>query len=194
MPTHSEPIENQQPPAKPKAPALPPFDDSRVVKFQETEGWEVLRRVADPVVEFGAPLRQLVAEMTDIMHCAHGCGLAAPQIGRSIRLAIYDAGHGIQVLVNPKILRERGEQFEPEEGCLSIPGLRGVVRRPNVITVRAWDTEGNDRIFKATEFEARVICHEMDHLDGVLFIDKADPKTLHMLTAEERAAEDFPAE
>jgi len=194
MPASSEPTEASLSTPRNSPPALPPFDDSRVVKYQQTPGWEVLRKVADPVVEFGAPLRELVAEMTDIMHCAHGCGLAAPQIGTSIRLAIYDAGHGVQVLVNPRILRERGEQFEPEEGCLSIPGLRGVVRRPNVITVRAWDTEGNDRIFKATEFEARVICHEMDHLDGVLFIDKADPKTLHMLTAEERAAEDSPAE
>jgi len=177
-----------------RTPQLPPFDDSRVVKYKETEGWEVLRRVADPVVEFGEPLKALVAEMIDVMVHAHGCGLAAPQIGRSIRLCIYDAGDGVQALVNPKILKARGGDVPMEEGCLSIPGLRGNVMRPNVITVRAWDTEGRDRIFKATEFEARVIQHEIDHLDGVLFIDKADPKSLHMLSQQEIDEEHAPVE
>lgn len=171
-----------------------PFDDSRVVKVQETEGWEVLRRVADPVTKFDGALQALVAEMADIMYCAHGVGLAAPQVGRSIRLLVYDAGDGLRALVNPKILKERGEQFEPEEGCLSIPGLRGVVRRPNVITVRASDPAGRDLFFRATEFEARVICHEIDHLDGILFTDRADPKTLHMLTLQEQESEHSPAE
>lgn len=171
-----------------------PFDDSRVVKVQETPGWEVLRRVADPVTEFGAPLHALVAEMADIMYTAHGVGLAAPQVGRSIRLLVYDAGDGLRALANPKILKERGEQFEPEEGCLSIPGLRGVVRRPNVVTIRASDPDGRDLFFRATEFEARILCHEIDHLDGILFTDRADPKTLHMLTPQEQASEHAPAE
>ncbi|MFM7322114.1 MAG: peptide deformylase [Armatimonadota bacterium] len=177
-----------------RAPALPPFDDSRVVKYRETAGWEVLRAVAEPVTEFGEPLRALVAEMADIMLRAHGCGLAAPQIGKSIRLCIYDAGDGLQVLVNPKVIKTRGGDIPMEEGCLSIPGLRGTVLRPNVVTLRAWDTEGRDRIFKATEFEARVIQHELDHLDGVLFIDKADPKSLHMLTQQEIDEEHAPVE
>lgn len=171
-----------------------PFDDSRVVKLQETPGWEVLRRVAAPVTDFGPDLQALIAEMADIMYTAHGVGLAAPQVGQSIRLLVYDAGDGLKVITNPKILKERGEQFEPEEGCLSIPGLRGVVRRPNVITVKAQDGHGAELLFRATEFEARVLCHEIDHLDGVLFIDRADARTLHMLTPQEEAAERRTAE
>lgn len=188
--TENEPVRE----ADRRPTTLPPFDDSRVVKYRETEGWEVLRAVAEPVTEFGESLRALVAEMADIMARAHGCGLAAPQIGKSIRMCIYDSGDGLQVLVNPKIIKARGGEIPMEEGCLSIPGLRGSVLRPNVVTVRAWDTEGRDRIFKATEFEARVIQHEIDHLDGVLFIDKADPKSLHMLSQKEIDEEHAPVE
>jgi len=103
---------------------------------------------------------------------------------------VYDAGDGLRPLINPVVLKSKGEQFDPEEGCLSIPGLRGVVRRANDITVRAIDGEGRPIRFRATEFEARVILHEIDHLNGILFIDLADPATLHMLTAEEKAEED----
>ncbi len=95
--------------------------------------------------------------------------------------------------MNPTILKMKGEQYEPEEGCLSIPGLRGVVRRANEIVVKAQDRHGQPLRLRATEFEARVIQHEVDHLDGVLFIDHADPATLHMETADPEAA-DTPAE
>jgi peptide deformylase len=169
-----------------------PFDDSRVVKYKETPGWEVLRQKATPVERFDDSIRALIAEMADIMYTAHGVGLAAPQVGRAIRLLIYDAGDGLRALINPQILKEKGEQFEPEEGCLSIPNLRGVVRRPNVIVVKGLNKEGELVQFRATEFEARVICHEVDHLEGILFTDRADPKTLHMLTPEEIAREREP--
>ena len=171
-----------------------PFDDSRVVKYQETPGWEILRKIAEPVTTFDGALEALVAEMADVMYTAHGVGLAAPQIGHSVRLLVYDAGEGLRALINPVISKERGEQFEPEEGCLSIPGLRGIVRRPNVITVKAVDGSGQELVFRATEFEARVICHEVDHLNGVLFTDLADPKTLHMLTPQEQEEERRTAE
>jgi peptide deformylase len=166
-----------------------PFDDSRVVKYRETPGWEVLLTKAAEVTQFDADLRALVAEMADIMYTAHGVGLAAPQIGRSIRLLVYDAGDGLKALINPVILKMRGEQFEPEEGCLSIPGLRGVVRRANQIQVRALDLTGRATQFRATEFEARVIQHEIDHLDGILFTERADAGTLRMLTPQEQADE-----
>jgi peptide deformylase len=169
-----------------------PFDDSRVVKYRESVGWEVLREKAAPIERFDDDIRSLIDEMADIMYTAHGVGLAAPQVGRSLRLFIYDAGDGLRALVNPQILKAKGEQFEPEEGCLSIPNLRGVVRRPNVIVVKGINKEGELVQFRATELEARIICHELDHLDGILFIDRADPKTLHMLSPEEAAAEREP--
>lgn len=196
-------IENMsETPAKPKTAASPDtdalaskydsieFDDSRVVKYGDTPGWEILRRIAEPVTEFGVPdLTALIAEMREIMYSAHGVGLAAPQVNRSVRLLVYDAGEGFRALFNPEVIKKKGEQFEPEEGCLSIPGLRGVVRRANEIVVKAHDTEGKPLQFKAREFEARILLHEIDHLNGMLFIDLADPETLHMLTAAEDRGE-----
>ncbi len=168
------------------------FDDSRVVKYKETPGWEVLLKTAQDVKVVDSEIRALVAEMADIMYTAHGVGLAAPQVGRSLRILVYDAGGGLQALINPQLSKEKGEQYEPEEGCLSIPGLRGVVRRPSQIFVQALNANGHPVRFKARDFEARVICHEVDHLNGILFTERADPKTLHMLSPEEQAAEREP--
>ena len=166
-----------------------PFDDSRIVKYGEA-GHEVLRRVADEIKMIDGSVRSLAREMREMMYAARGVGLAAPQIGHSVRLLVYDAGDGPRALINPVILKSKGEQFEPEEGCLSIPGLRGVVRRAYDIQVKAQDENGRPLRFRATEFEARVLQHEIDHLNGILFIDRADPATLHMLSAEEQAEED----
>ena len=160
-----------------------PFDDSRVVKYGEP-GYEVLKAIAEPVRMVDTSIRDLIAEMADIMYCAHGVGLAAPQVARSIRLLVYDAGDGLKTLINPEIVKRKGEQYEPEEGCLSIPGLRGVVKRAKEISVKALDGEGRPIRFRAIDFEARVIQHEVDHLNGVLFIDLADPATLHMVAAD----------
>ena len=160
-----------------------PFDDSRVVKYGEP-GYEVLLATAEPVRMVDTDVRELIAEMADIMYSAHGVGLAAPQVARSIRLLVYDSGDGLKVLINPEILKMKGEQYEPEEGCLSIPGLRGVVKRAKEISVKALDGEGRPVRFRAIDFEARVIQHEVDHLNGVLFIDHADPSTLHMVAAD----------
>jgi peptide deformylase len=165
------------------------FDDSRVMKYGETPGWEVLRQKAAPIETITEEIRALVDEMGDIMYTAHGVGLAAPQVGKSLRLFVYDAGNGLTPLINPEILQKKGEQYEPEEGCLSIPGLRGVVPRAKEIKVRAMDITGKTILFKAREFEARVIQHEYDHLDGILFTDVAKKGTLHMLTPEEIAKE-----
>ncbi len=155
-----------------------PFDDSRVVKYPDP----VLRQVAVEIAPARlVGLQPLIDEMGEIMQSAHGVGLAAPQVGQSIRLFVYDVGDGIQTLVNPVLLKKKGEQIEPEEGCLSIPGLRGVVKRASEITVKALDRTGRPTRFRAFDFEARVIQHELDHLNGVLFIDHADPATLHMV-------------
>src|SRR4051794_35303075 len=86
-----------------------PFDDSRVVKYGETPGWDILRRVADPVAAVDDDIRMLISAMRDIMYTAHGVGLAAPQVGRSIRLLTYDSGDGFKALLNPEILKKKGE-------------------------------------------------------------------------------------
>ncbi|MDX1934234.1 MAG: peptide deformylase [Capsulimonadales bacterium] len=161
-----------------------PFDDSRIIKYGEPGG-EILRRVADEVKVVDADLRDLIREMGDLMYAARGVGLAAPQVGKSIRLLVYDTGSGLRALINPTLSKLRGEQYEPEEGCLSIPGLRGVVRRAREVTVNALSADGRPIRFRATDFEARCIQHEVDHLNGVLFVDLAEPKSLHMLTPEE---------
>jgi peptide deformylase len=185
--THSEPDANGLESLRDKYADIP-FDDSRVVKYGEP-GYDVLRRVAEPIKYVDTEVRSLIQDMGDIMYRAHGVGLAAPQVGRSIRLLVYDSGDGLRSLINPEVLKAKGEQYEPEEGCLSIPGLRGVVKRARDITVKALDGEGRQIRFRATEFEARVILHEVDHLNGILFIDLADPATLHMLSPDSEKAE-----
>lgn len=145
-------------------------------------GNPILREVARPVARISAETRQLVDRMDAIMREAHGLGLAAPQIGVSARLLIYDTGEGLRVLINPKIVSAKGEQLEPLEGCLSIPGLQGQVRRALEIRVKGFDQRGKPVSRRVTEMEARVIQHEIDHLDGILFIDRADPETLEWAT------------
>jgi peptide deformylase len=146
-------------------------------------GDPILQQVAKPVLRFGPELHRLVERMAVIMREAHGLGLAAPQVGVSTRIIVYiaegnKAGEELKVLINPKIIMMKGEQLEPAEGCLSIPGLQGCVRRALEIKVKGYDQRGKPITRRATELEARVIQHEIDHLDGILFIDRADPDTL----------------
>ena len=158
-----------------------------VVKY----GNPILREKTKFVTEFNDELPELSAKMEAIMREANGCGLAAPQVGILKRLFVYDIGDGARMVVNPKISKARGEQIG-EEGCLSIPGLRGDVPRAFYVTVKGQDECGNPIKIVAEEFEARVLQHEIDHLDGILFIDegRADPSTLHWMTPEEIAEEE----
>lgn len=145
----------------------------KIVKY----GDPVLETPCDPVSdrEFGTPaLQQLADDMMETMYRANGVGLAAPQIGVSKRLTVIDATGGEDrskqlVLVNPEILSGEGEQTG-EEGCLSIPGFHEKVTRPNLVRVRASTVGGEEFDVEAQELLARVICHECDHLDGVLFL------------------------
>jgi peptide deformylase len=133
-------------------------------------------RVECPAVEvFDDALRQLASDMVETMHAAPGVGLAAPQVGVKRRLAVVDVSVGkepekLMVLVNPRITEEDGSEVD-SEGCLSIPGLTDKVERPLTIKVVAQDVEGEEFRLVAEEFEARAICHEIDHLNGVLFVD-----------------------
>lgn len=134
----------------------------------------VLREKAKPVTKFNSNLHKLLDDMADTMYENEGVGLAAPQVGILKRVIVMDVGdeHGLIELVNPEIISTSGEQIGPE-GCLSIPGLQGDVRRPMNVTVKGQDRNGNEVIIEGKELLARCIMHEVDHLNGVLFTDLA---------------------
>ncbi len=136
-------------------------------------GDEKLRKVCKPVEKFDKRLQQLLDDMADTMYKANGVGLAGPQVGILRRVAVIDVGDGLFKMVNPVIVEREGEQSGPE-GCLSVPGRSGIVTRPNIVTVEYQDENGEPVTLRTEEFFARAICHELDHLDGVLYIDKMD--------------------
>lgn len=140
------------------------------------EGDEVLRKKCHKVEKFDEKLHALLDDMYETMQEANGVGLAAPQVGILRRIAVVDVGDGKIELVNPEIIKESGEQTG-DEGCLSFPGKWGEVTRPMKVTVKAQDRYGNEFRIKGTELLARAFCHEIDHLDGVVFIDKVNKMT-----------------
>lgn len=162
--------------------------DDPIVKY-EGDGVQILRQTSRPVLKLSEDVAELVAQMEQIMRAANGVGLAAPQLGILQRIFVYDSGDGFQALVNPKILQRRGEQIGVE-GCLSLPGLQGDVARANEVVVKGTDQFGKPVRIRGEALTARVIQHEIDHLDGVLFIDRADPASLHWVTADDTDAED----
>lgn len=136
----------------------------------------VLRTESAEVTEFDGALSALAADMIETMRAAPGVGLAAPQVGVGQRLAVVDTSVGrepgaLRVLVNPRILEEEGESYD-FEGCLSIPGVSEKVSRPERVRIEAQALDGSRFELEAEGLEARVVCHEIDHLDGVLFIDR----------------------
>jgi peptide deformylase len=139
-----------------------------------TLGDPVLTQRAREVEELNGELAHLVDEMYDAMYEAIGVGLAAPQVGVRKRLFTFDLGEGPQVVVNPELVEASGEAGF-EEGCLSIPGLRFEVIRPEKITMAGLDLDGHEVVFEDDDFLARVIQHELDHLDGVLMLDRLEP-------------------
>jgi peptide deformylase len=156
-------------------------------------GDPVLRQKARAVPEVTPEIRELIRDMIETMHAAPGVGLAAPQVGESLQVIVYDVGEGPGALINPKIIRKSGSQTGPE-GCLSIPGLQGDVERPDRVVVRGLDADGNEVRVSGEGFLARCLCHEIDHLEGILFIDRADPTSLQWVTATEEDEEDEDAE
>lgn len=143
-------------------------------------GHPALRKVAEPVARIDSSIQALVENMKEVMRNARGLGLAAPQLGISKRILIYQMKEkeGVRVLINPQISSMSGEQTEPREGCLSIPGLHGTVKRAKVLRVRGFDHRNRPVNRKVYELEARVIQHEVDHLNGILFIDLVEPDSL----------------
>jgi peptide deformylase len=141
-----------------------------IVKY----GQEVLERPAAPVTQFDGSLKKLVADMFETMYAANGVGLAAPQIGISLKLCVIDVSCGKDpnaklLLVNPEIIATEGQQVE-EEGCLSLPDFRAKTPRPSRATVRAQDLSGTEFTLAGEGLLARAFCHEAEHLGGKLFI------------------------
>ena len=129
-----------------------------------------LHKVCKPVVNFDRKLHKLLDDMTETMLDANGVGLAAPQVGILRRVVVVDTGEGILELVNPTLLETDGEQ-EGAEGCLSVPGKYGLVKRPYYAKVRAQDRDGNWFEVEGEELIGRCFCHELDHLDGIVYTE-----------------------
>jgi peptide deformylase len=147
---------------------------------------KVLRTRCEPVLKITPKIQRLIDDMIQTMHDAAGVGLAAPQVHITQRLFVYDGGEGPDALINPEIVASDGSEVGPE-GCLSIPRLHGDVPRFRSITVTGINRKGRRVKIEAEDFLARIFQHEIDHLNGVLFIDKADRESLHWISEEEEA-------
>jgi peptide deformylase len=148
----------------------PPRKIYPIVKY----GDPVLEKPSKAITQFDAELEELAEDMFATMYAAQGIGLAAPQVGKSIRLTVVDVTSGKNpeakiVLVNPEIIHGEGEKRE-EEGCLSIPGFRGYVVRPQFVTIKAQNLKGEPFEIRGEDLLARAFCHEIDHLNGILFL------------------------
>jgi peptide deformylase len=136
-------------------------------------GDPVLKERTREVEEIDGAVASLVDSMIETMYAAPGSGLAANQVGVQRRIFVYDAGDGARTIINPRILESDGE-WSYEEGCLSIPGLSWEIVRPNAVHLVGLDLDGNEISIEATEFEGRVFQHELDHLDGILLVERLD--------------------
>ena len=138
-----------------------------------TEGDEILRKHCRPVPQVTDRIRMTMEDMLETMHKEEGVGIAAPQVGIMRRMFVAEPEPDVVFfMINPEILEEEGSQVG-DEGCLSVPGLIGTVERPQKIRMRAMDLSGEIKEYEFEDFYARVMCHEYDHLEGVLYIDKA---------------------
>lgn len=149
---------------------------------------EVLRKRSREIEEIDDKIRELAKDMMDTMHKYEGVGLAGPQVGilkRIIVIDLYEENTQF-VLINPKIISEKGEQLV-DEGCLSFPNQYGKIRRPKEVVVIALDLDGNEIKLKAKDLLAQALCHEIDHLNGIVFVDKVEPGSLETVTPERKS-------
>jgi peptide deformylase len=158
-----------------------------------TLGSETLTRRAAPIEKIDAGIRRLAADMIETVHAAPGIGLSAPQVDAGIRLIVVDLSIGedpdeLVVLINPEIISREGECIR-EEGCLSVPEIFEKIARPQKITVRGLDLEGREKMLVAEDLKARAFCHEIDHLDGKLFIDWLSPLKRSLIRKKFKKAE-----
>ena len=158
------------------------------VREIRVQGDEVLTKVCKEVKALTPRTLVLIEDMLDTMYEAMGVGLAAPQVGILKRIVVIDIGEGPIVLINPEILETSGEQTG-DEGCLSVPGLAGQVTRPNYVKVRALDENMEEVIYEGEGLLARAFCHELEHLDGHLYVEKVEGE-LHEPVYEEEEDEE----
>ena len=151
-------------------------------------GDEVLGKVCKEVKTITPRTLTLIEDMLDTMYDAYGVGLAAPQVGILKRIVVIDVGEGPIILINPEIIETSGEQTG-NEGCLSVPGKAGCVTRPNYVKVKALDENMEEVIYEGEGLLARAFCHEIDHLDGHLYVEKVEGE-LHDVTYEEEDEEE----
>jgi len=138
----------------------------------------VLRKKCKAVNKVDAKIKKLINDMIETMHTAPGIGLAAPQVGHNIRLIVVDIGEGAFSMINPKIKKKNKLLQSFDEGCLCLPGIVGPVERPSQVTVEGLDKNGEPMTIEAVGFLATVLQHEIDHLDGIVFIDRVKDKSL----------------
>lgn len=150
----------------------------RAIRVLGESGDASLRKNCREVTKMSPRIRDLIDDMFDTMYDAQGVGLAAPQVGVLRRVVVIDIGDGPIVLINPEIIESEGEQRE-YEGCLSVPGKSAYVIRPQRVVFRAYDEEMNQFESEAEGLLARAVCHELDHLDGVMYVDKLDGPLLN---------------
>lgn len=143
------------------------------LKFVVQDGDPVLRQRCAEVKTFDKKLADLLKDMKDTVRAESGAGLAAPQIGIPLRVVVIDVDEGFYEMVNPVIVSQKGEQTGPE-GCLSVKGKQGTVTRPDKVKAEYRDRTGKKHKLTAEGFFARAVCHELDHLDGILYTDKAE--------------------
>ncbi|MCM1376515.1 MAG: peptide deformylase [Muribaculum sp.] len=149
-------------------------------------GEEILTKKCKEVTEMTDRTRYLIEDMLDTLYEANGVGLAAPQVGVLKRIVVIDVtGEDPYILINPRILETGGEQTG-SEGCLSVPGKAGIVTRPNYVKVAALDMEMKPFELEGTELLARAICHELDHLDGHLYLEKVEGELVDVVKEEEQ--------
>ena len=158
------------------------------VREIRVQGDEVLTKVCKEVKALTPRTLVLIEDMLDTMYEAMGVGLAAPQVGILKRIVVIDIGEGPIVLINPEILETSGEQTG-DEGCLSVPGLAGQVTRPNYVKVKALDENMEEVIYEGEGLLARAFCHELEHLDGHLYVEKVEGE-LHEPVYEEEEDEE----
>ena len=138
------------------------------------EGDPILRKQCREITEVNDRIKMILEDMLETMRAQYGVGLAAPQIGVMRRMFVAEPEPGrFYYMINPVILEQSGSQSD-DEGCLSIPGLIGTVERPEYIKIEATDISGQRQVYEFRDFDARVMCHENDHLNGILYIDKAE--------------------
>ena len=157
----------------------------RTIRIQ---GDPVLTKKCREITEMTPKIKELIDDMLDTMYEANGVGLAAPHVGILKRIVVIDVGEGPIVLINPQIIESSGEQTG-EEGCLSVPGKFGIVTRPDRVKVRAFDENMNEFEMEGEGLLARAFCHELDHLDGKLYVELAEDG-LHEVSYDEEDQDD----